>query len=51
MLWTEFINSPNNNNTLDAIKIIRINENKKLASNGDTHRANTRAVEVLNELM
>ena len=48
MLWTKFINFLNNNNTLNAIKIIRINENKKLASNDGTHRANTRAVEVLN---
>ena len=51
MLWTKFINFLNNNNTLNAIKIIRINENKKLASNDDTHWAYTRAVEVLNELM
>ena len=31
MLWTKFINFLNNNNTLNAIKIIRINEKQKIS--------------------
>lgn len=50
MLWTEFINSPNNNNTLDAIKIIRINEKQKISQQrwySPGQHAGSRSVEQL----